>query len=345
MSSLDEELQSLQKPIPNGTDLEWLTSGCTFYQSDTVNPNAQAADLMSQLIFNRVVTKRASQSLMPEERAVGQTVIAHINSGLQGADLDNALLSMFGREVFQRHASFIQDVKQIAASNTQLPSDLQPNVGVNLSVPSNGQSDREILRKHATDMSSGALESYRSSDAPMEDGSIQIGSSEMSVDIVKTSKDQSVQLSEGALDQITLAAKALVASQDDIGFTEQQDRDSANMIATSDVTMLQHTQETDLLASGSEELDMAFSNDPISLGDGGFGLSAEDALIGCDQDLASIAGIPPQALMEGGDFNFYDEAKCPEDGKTEEEIEIDLEEKTKDEDLKIGMTNEFEIEI
>ena len=341
MNSLDEELQNLRKPIPRGTDLDWLTSGCTFSQSDTVNPNAQAADLMSQLIFNRVVTKRASCQLMPEERAIGQTVIAHINAGYQGANLDSALLSVFGREVFQRHASFIQDVKGIAASHSELPGDLQPNIGVNLATPSNGQSDREALRKHATKMSSNALEAYRSFNKPMQNGSVQIGESEMQVDLVRTSRDESVELSEGALDKIKLAAQSIISSQDDIGFTEQQDRLAADMISENDVSMLQHTQETEMLASGSDELDLAFSNGPISIGDGSFGLNGENALIGCDEELSDVAGVPPRALLESGDFELYDADRCP----NEEEVEIDLEEKPKDKSLKIGMSNDFEIEF
>lgn len=337
MNSLDVELQSLQKPIPNGIDLNWLTSGCTFYQSDTVNPNAQAADLMSQLIFNRAVTKKAS--LLPEERAVGQTVIAHINAGFQGAQLDNALLSVFGREVFHRHASFIQDVKNIAASHSQLPGDITPTTGVNLATPQSGKSEREALRKHATDMSRNALESYRTN-STMQDGSVQIAESEMDVDLVQTSEDQSVQLSEGAIEQIKLAVQALSGSND-LGLTEQQDRDSEGMLSENDVTMLSHTQETEMIASGNEDLDIAFSNGPVSIGDGSFGLSAEDALIGCDQDLADIAGVPPHALLESDNIFQYDPDNCPQ----QEEMEIELEEEADDDDLKIGMSDEFEIEI
>lgn len=345
MNSLDVELQNLQKPIPNGVDLDWLTSGCTFYQSDTVNPNAQASDLMSQLIFNRVVTKRASCELMPEERAVGQTVIAHINAGYQGPSLDAALLGVFGREVFQRHAAFIQDVKVIAASHSQLPGALEPNVGVNLASPSNGQSDREALRRHAVRMSSNALEAYRSSETPMENGSVQIGESEMSVDLANTHKSASVELSEGDIEQIKLAAMSLVGAQDDIGLTEQQDRVASDMVSEEDVKSLRYVNENDLLMAGSDELDMVFANGPVSLGDGSFGLNSENALIGCDEELADIAGVPPADLSVDDLNGGYDPNNCPSDEEDDGSMKIELQEKSMDDDLKIGMSDEFEIEI
>jgi len=159
--------------------------------------------------------------------------------------------------------------------------------------------------------------------------------------LVRTSRDESVELSEGALDKIKLAAQSIISSQDDIGFTEQQDRLAADMISENDVSMLQHTQETEMLASGSDELDLAFSNGPISIGDGSFGLNGENALIGCDEELSDVAGVPPRALLESGDFELYDADRCP----NEEEVEIDLEEKPKDKSLKIGMSNDFEIEF
>jgi hypothetical protein len=341
MSSLDEELKNLQKPIPNGVDLEWLTSGCTYSQSDTVNPNAQAGDLMSQLIFNRVVTKRASCQLMPEERAVGQTVIAHIQAGYHGEDLDNALMGVFGRETFQRHASFINDVKNIAATQPNLPGAINPTVGVNVASPKGTANDREALKRHATNMSSSALEAYRSNKTIKE--GVSIDKSEMNVDLVKASKDKNVDLSEGVIDQIKLAAQSILAADDDVGLTAQQDQESEDLFAGEDVSMLKHTQETEILASGSEDLDLAFSNGPIELQDS-FGLESENAIMACDEDLADIAGVPPTRLLnDNGIFNDGDPDGCPKIGEMEE-VELDDTYKKANE-LEIGMSDDFEIEI
>ena len=338
MSSLDIELQDLQRPIPKGTDLNWLTSGDTFYQSDTINPNAQAHNVMSQMAFNRVITKTVNCNLMPEERAVGQTVIAHINAGYTGPQLDGALLNIFGKEVFVRHAAFIQDVKVMAENNYQIPEEIQPKVGVHVASPIMGKSDREELRKHAVKMSTNALESYRISGNPSY--SVQISEPEVEVSLENVSKDQNVELRQSSLDQIKLAAQSLINDQNDLEFSKQQDVVSSNLFENESINILYHPQETDLISAGNNDLDLVFNNDPISLGNDGFDLSVENAIIGCDEDISEVAAVPPTALLQG-DFNLYDLESCP----AEEESEIDLSEKEEENNLEIGMSNDFDVEI
>ena len=103
MSSLDRELEGLTKPIPKGVDLGWIETGKTFTPSDNNNSWAQAPAIMSQWIFNRCSTKTAN-ALLPEERAIGQAVIANINAGNTDGNLESALVSTFGMEVCQRHS-------------------------------------------------------------------------------------------------------------------------------------------------------------------------------------------------------------------------------------------------
>jgi hypothetical protein len=341
MSSLDRELESLQKPIPNGVDLCWAESGHTVTPSDTNNPWSQAPAIMSQWIFNRQCTKK----LLPEQRAVGQTVIAHINSGLKGAELDSSLLSIFGKEVCGRYAGFINHIKLASEGQVPLPDGLDPTVGVNLATNVSANSDREALRKHAANLSASALQSYQTKDKVMSDGDVSLAASEMDVDIQSAGpKVASTDLTSGELDQITLAAKNLIAANDDIGLEAQQDMVAASMLSADDAQPLEHKSETEMLSAGSEDLDMAFSNGPVQLGD--FSLDAENAIMGCDSDLESdIGGTPPESLLLPEIDLIQNDCSEMQEKPNDSELQIELDEnKTDNLEMTLGDDN-FEIEI
>jgi len=345
MSSLDRELESLRKPIPKGVDLGWVSSGKTFTPTDENNPWAQAPAIMSQWIFNRCSTKTAN-TLLPEERAVGQAVIAHINAGCVDGQLDSALLSVFGREVCNRHAALINHIKLASQGQVPLPDGLDPTVGVNLATQmGTAQSDREMLRKHAAQLSASALQSYQTEKPTMADGEVNLSASEMDVPIQSAGPEvKDAQLTAGDLDQIKLAAKALVNESDDLGFGIQQEAISADMLSASEAQPLDHRQETEILDSGNDELDLVFGDRQANLDN--FSLDSENAMMGCDDDLQSdIGGTPPaQVLQPEAELLQEDCGYEDEDGLREPEMNIELEENKEDE-LGMDFTDDFEIEL
>jgi len=344
-SSLDRELEGLRKPIPNGVDLGWISSGKTFTPSDDNNVWDQAPAIMAQWIFNRNSTKVAN-SLLPEERAVGQAVISHINAGIVDSKLDKALFSVFGREVYNRHVGLINHIKLASQGKAPLPDGLDPTVGVNLATQmGNIQSDRETLRKHAAQLSASALQSYKSEEKIMLDGEISLSASEIDVSIQSAGPEiKDTQLTTGDIDQIKLAAKAFVNVKDDIGLGIQQEINSANMLSASDAQPLEHRQEADILDSKDDELNLVFNSSQTNLDN--FSLDSQNAMIGCDNDLQSdIGGTPPeQVLQPEAELLQQDCFYEDEDGLKEPGLNIKLEENKEDE-LGMDFSDDFEIEL
>ena len=346
MSSLDRELENLRKPIPKGIDLTWTETGNTFTPTDTNNPWAQAPAIMAQWIFNRNSTKIAARPLLPEERAIGQTVVAHINAGFVGPELDRALFSIFGREVFSRHAGLINHVKLASIGSVPPLDGLDPTVGVSLATQiGSNQSDRAVLKNHETKMTASSLESYRSEKTSMSDGEINLSVSELEVNIQGAGPNVTPILDEGSLDKIKLAAQAIIKANDDIGLGDQIARESDNMLVSGEVDPLKHTQETEILDDGgSNELDLVFAGDQIQLDN--FSLDANNALIGCDEDLAEIAGTPPnQILVPEVELLQQDCDYVDDNGLEEPSLDVKLENKSKEKTLKLESDNEFKIEI
>ena len=345
MSSLDRELEGLSKPIPKGVDLGWVDSGETFAPSDNNNSWSQAPEIMSQWIFNRCSTKTAGK-LLPEERAVGQAVIANINAGNVDKNLDSALISTFGSEVCNRHVGLINLIKLASQGKAVLPDGLDPTVGVNLATNiGDVRSDRDALRSHAAQLSASALQSYKSKEQTMSDGEVNLSASEMSVSIQSSGpKINDAQLTSGDLDRISLAAKSLINSSDDIGLGRQQECISENMLSANEAQPLDHVQEDKILDAGNDELDLVFQNCQVSLDN--FNLDSENALLGCDNDLQSeIGGTPPQHILQPESELLQQECNyVDENGLEERELNIDLEENNKDE-LEMDFKDDFEIEI
>jgi len=350
-SSLDRELENLMKPIPKGIDLGWTESGNTFTPTDTNSPWSQAPSIMGQWIFNRNITKTAGRPLMPEERAIGQTVIAHINSGVVGERLDSALASTFGREICIRHAGLINHIKKAATGSVPLLDGLDPTVGVSLATQmGTGGSDRNELRNHETQMTANTLQSYKSKQAPMVTGAVSLCASELQVDIQGAGPNVCPQLSEGDIDQIKLAAQSFIKANDDIGLGIQQATDSENMLSAGEVNPLDHRQETEILDGGREELDFVFGNRQTGLDN--FSLDSNNALIGCDADLESeIGGTPPNQILQPEaellqlDCDYEDEDGEEEGGDLHgPQMNVEFEEEPQQ---KLGMefNNDFEIEL
>jgi len=346
MSSLDRELEGLTKPIPKGVDLGWVDSGKTFTPSDNNNPWDQAPAIMAQWIFNRCSTKTAGNSLLPEERAIGQAVIANINAGNTDSNLESALVSTFGMEVCQRHAGLINTIRLASQGKVPLPEGLDPTVGVNVATHmGDAKSDRDTLRKHAAQLSASALQSYKSEKSTMLDGEVNISASEINISIQSAGPEvKETRLTSGNLDQIKLAAKALLDSSDDIGLGQQQESISASMLSASEAQPLVHKQEIDILDSKNDELDLVFSNRNANLDN--FSIDSENAMLGCDDDLQSdIGGTPPQHILQPeSELLQQDCGYADENGLEEQELNIELEENKNDE-LGMDFTDDFEIEI
>jgi len=350
MSSLDRELENLRKPIPKGTNLEWLTSGCTFTPSDANNPNAQAQAIMLQWLVNRNLQKVASTNLLPEERAVAQTVFAHINNGQRGDELNQSLLSTFGREVFTRHASLINDIQQAVESGSVVPQNISPSVGVNVANSMNQSgSDRDALKKQEAQRTAGSLQAYANNNTM---DSMNIESSELNVDIASTGPQTDVNLSEGQLDQIKLAAATLLKANDDAGLSEQVDPTSDEMLKPEELKVLGYSQEQDILdKTGKETSDINFDNDLIDVQN--IALDENNALQGCDDDLFAnlTAETPPLGILEGDARSVKqceDEENEDEEEDEDKDIgvgDINLNEVKQASKIEVNMSDEFEIEF
>jgi hypothetical protein len=346
MSSLDDQLASLQRPIPKGVDLSWTETGETFTPSDENNPNAQAANIMNQLIFNRTIQRVAKKDLMPEERAVAQTVVSHMQAGNQGMELYSSLAAVFGQETFQRHAGLIQAVESAIQNNAVVSSDVVPSVGVNVAMNTSNPSDRNEAKQYETQRTSSSLESYRNDDKPMEDGSISLGQSEMDINIASAGPGADVQVSEGKLDEINLPSTPIMTGSIDEGETAHLDQLNDDLFSSNDVGVLDYVaSEQALLDEESSSSDIEFNSDLMHVGN--VDMDLENALMGCDEDLRGLtAQTPPIDLLEGDESAtqcFADENGNSEDDASKNLIQLD--EIKQASDIGVTLSNDFEIEM
>jgi len=344
MSSLDEQLASLQRPIPKGVDLAWTETGETFTPSDENNPNAQAANIMNQFIFNRTIQRVAKKDLMPEERAVAQTVVSHMQSGLQGMELYSSLSSVFGGETFQRHACLIQAVESAINNNAVVSSDMVPSVGVNVAMNTSNPSALNEAKQYETQRTSSSLESYRDNSKTMEDGSISLGQSEMDINIASAGPGTDMSISEGKLEEINLPSTPVMTGSIDAGESSQFDQLSDDIFSSSDVGVLNYVaSEQALLDEESSNSDIEFNDDLMQVGD--VDMDLENALMGCDEDLRNLtAQTPPIDLLEGDEKATQCFADDSDEDDTSKNL-IQLDEIKQAANIGVTLSNDFEIEM